>query len=606
MVEKIHHYQQIARDLIERDQDLRTLQYEFEAISQLESALPEPLDSLEHIIPFNSTVPYDALRGGQRALSALDERLNIHPITVQKMVEGYGGGLQAQQVANHWETALKWMLNGATRRVANFRPSVVWNALVYDELVGQVIHLPTQIKSLRAFGGGSSRQEAALRYGDFAIRLVDPKTVHTRHSEYMLEEVVSVNKMTAQQVVDFWGKKAAKNIWKQIRDDVGHASHPYIVADYSSLNDRAVWAVEGEDEDVIQAGEGNVLLEPTKNPYPFIPWVAKVGGTSTESDIKHRRKPLLYPVARAQQWYLTNILGTLGLSQGVSEANAPLHWLAGTGADDIVIDHREPGGVVYTMAHQKYQQLIRQNIDPGIRELQAKYEADMNRATLPSVLVTAEAMPGESFSGYNMRVQTAIGALMPFKILAERFYEDVFRTMLLYSHYSGMDLKGYDDKAGIYIIKSSDIDPDVLELKVELSPDVPVDRIQKINAAVQMAERLNYSPIKILEFLGETDPHGAFEEWISWKFIEAKVAGRIQRITLQESGELQQMAQQMAQGMIAQAQQQQQQQTPAGGDMSGMTSNNPAMGGQAPITGMGEGATFEGATGETRGMGGGV
>lgn len=603
MPEKIAHYQEIARDFIERDRPLRDLQFEFEEISQLRMSLPAPLDTLDYIIPFNSTLPYDSLRGGQRALSSLDPRRTIHPITVHKAVESSENGLKAAQVANHWETTLKWVVGKAMRRTANFMPSVIWNALVYDELVAQVIHLPTQIKSLKAFGGDSTRQEAALRYGDFAIRLADPKTVHTRYSKYMLEEVISVNKMTAQQIVDFWGKKAAKNIWKRIKDDVGHASRPYILADYTSLTDRAVWAHEGEDEDVVRAGEGDVLLEPSENPYPFMPWIAKVGGTSTESDIEHRRKPLLYPIARAKSWYLTNIVGTLGLSQGVTEANAPIHWLSGTGTEDIVIDHREPGGVVYTMAHQKYQQLLRQNIDPGLRELKAQYEADMNRATLPSVLVSAEAMPGESFSGFNLRVQTAIGALIPFKALAEEMLAEVDRNVLLYSHYSGMDLKGYDNAAGEYTIKSSDIDPNVLELSLELSPDVPVDRVQKINAAIGMAERLGYSPIRVLEFLGETDPYGALQEAILWKMINAKVEGRVQRIMAEESGELQQMAMQIAQGMAAEAQAAQGQRV-AGGELAGMTPSNPAMGGEAPIVGMGEQATFEGATGETRGFGG--
>ena len=43
-----------------------------------------------------------------------------------------------------------------------------------------------------------------------------------------------------------------------------------------------------------------------------------------------------------------------------------------------------------------------------------------------------------------------------------------------------------------------------------------------------------------------------------------------------------------------------------GGERAGMDRNNPAMGGEAPIREMGDEATFEGVTGESRGMGGGV
>jgi hypothetical protein len=285
--------------------------------------------------------------------------------------------------------------------------------------------------------------------------------------------------------------------------------------------------------------------------------------------------------------------------------------------------------VIYTQQHQIYQRLQRGDIDPAIQGFLEKFEADMNRSTLPAVLVTSEAMPGESYSGYNLRVQTAIGALIPYKTLGEQFYDEQFRLMLLHTHYSGEDMVGYgksdDDVLQKYIIRSEDIDPNVIVLATELSPDVPVDRVQKINSAIQMAERLNYSPIKILEYLGEPDPYGALQEWISWQFVNAKVAGRVQKITAIESGQLQQMAMEMAQQLHAEMMQQQQAAAEAqaganggggrqlrlpgggfGGEKSGLEPENAGMGGQAPIQTMGDEATFEGATGESRGLGGGV
>lgn len=219
-------------------------------------------------------------------------------------------------------------------------------------------------------------------------------------------------------------------------------------------------------------------------------------------------------------------------------------------------------------------------------------------------------------------MQTAIGALIPYKSNAEVFHDDFFKLMLLHTHYSGEDLIGYgkkgNEKLERYIIKSEHIDPNILVLNTELSPDVPVDRVQKINSAISMAERLNYSPIKILEYLGEPDPYGALQEWISWQFVNAKVQGRVQKIAITESGELQQMAAQMAQQMAAEAAKQtgggggagggggNGQMEMFGGENAGLESNNPAMGGDPEIMNSGPGEnTFEGVTGETRGMGGG-
>jgi hypothetical protein len=621
MTKDLAYFQSFTRELIERDTELRKLQYQYEAISQLNYSLPEPLDSLQWVVGYKSSVPYVALKGGTRALSSLDERVNIHPITVQNVASD-DTSITAEQVANNWETTLKWEMKRANNRTPNYRQSVIWNALVYDELVGTCIHLPTQIKSLKALERDTRRHEAALRYGYFAMKLYDPKQVHHYFSDYMLECVALVTVMKAQEIVDFWGKQA-EEIHEKIKDDPVHAMQDYLLADVHTLDNRVVWAQEGDDETFISQGGGIEILPVMENKDPFIPWSVKVGGTNTESKIEHRRKPLLYPVVMAEQWFIANVVGTLGLSQAISEANAPLHEIHGAGGQNVRIDHSEPGGTIYTQQHQIYQRLQRGDIDPAIQGFLEKFEADMNRSTLPAVLVTSEAMPGESYSGYNLRVQTAIGALIPYKTLGEQFYDDQFRLMLLHTHYSGMDLIGYgkadDDDLKKYIIRSEDIDPNTIVLATELSPDVPVDRVQKINSAISMAERLNYSPIKILEYLGEPDPYGALQEWISWQFVNAKVAGRVQKIAAIESGQLQQMAMQMAQEMVMQQQAAAEAQAGAnggggeqrklpgfGGERVGMEPSNPGMGGEAPIQTMGDEATFEGATGESRGMGGGV
>lgn len=596
MVEKLNYYQGIAREMIDANKELRNMQLKYEAVSWLNYTLPAPLNELEWVVPFRSTVPYDALRGGTKALTNLDIRPMIHPITVAHIADGK---LSSEEVANAWETALNWQFNRATRRRANFNSSVIWNALVYDELVGQVIHIPTQIKALKALGASSNRQTAALRYGDFAIRLVDPKSVYVRYSDYMPEAVLNVVVKTAQDIVDFWGRDAAKEIYKRIKADPKHAQEKYSLIDYEDLDARVVWATEGDTLDVVKAGSGNEILR-AENEYPFLKWSAVVGGTSTETRPEHQRKPLLYPLVMAEQWLFANILGTLGLSQGIAEANAPIHELHGPGAENVQIDHSEPGGAIVTPQAVNYIRQARQNIDPALRELLGKYESDMNRSTLPSILVTAEAQPGESFSGYSLRINTAIGALMPFKALAERFYEGIFKLMLLHSHYSGTDIDGYAKNDKKYRIKSSDIDPNIIEMKVELSPDVPVDRIQKITAAVQMATQLNYSPIKILEYLGETDPQGSLKDWISWKFIETKVQARLQSMMTVESGQLEQMAQQMAQGMMQEQAKAQQQQGQEQGQPQPGQGMNTAQGGPPPIEAMGAGATFEGSTGRTR------
>ncbi len=152
---------------------------------------------------------------------------------------------------------------------------------------------------------------------------------------------------------------------------------------------------------------------------------------------------------------------------------------------------------------------------------------------------------------------------------------------------------------------------------VELAPDVPIDRLQKITAAVTLATQLNYSPKRVMEFLGETDPQGALREYIQWQFNLAKMQGKIARIEAEESGELEQMAAEMAQQMLAD-QQAGQARLPApttngtgeGGILEGVIPQGDDLlrqlafdtrgGGNPAILEEGEGATFEGAEGASR------
>ena len=617
MSEALTRVQTIAEQAIRRDAELRRLQREYERSSRLDQDLPLPLQELEWIVPFKSAAVYNALRGGERALSGLDIRPKIHPLTVY-LAAGSDVGAEAERVANNWETVLKWNWQRAANRRGNMAASMIWNALVYDEVVQQVIHLPTQMKILDDMGVATNRHKAAMRYGQFALRLLDPKLVHISYSDYMPEEALESTVMTAAQVVQAYGKRAAQ-IQEKISADQQHREAKYVVASYTNYEQRLVWAVEGDTEENIT--EGGIELINVANEWPFLNYACAVGGTITEGRPEYQRKPLLFPVVKARMWLVANVIGTLMTSQALAEGNEPTHLFKGVGAENIYLDLSEPGGridIPTTLIN--YERLRRADVDPGLQNMLNRYEADINRATLPSVLVTAEALPGETFSGYNLRVQTAVGSLLPYKRLVEVCMERTFEQILLYSHYSGHDLVGYGDGAERWIIKSEHIDPEAIIQSVELAPDVPIDRLQKITAAVALSTQLNYSTKRVMEFLGETDPQGALEEYIQWQFYLAKMRGRTERIMAEESGKIQQLAAKMAQEMLAAAPNGRVNgkgaaelpgQLPlpglpdlaslaTGADMSPALRNT-ELGGTPPIEAMGALATFEGANNATRG-----
>jgi len=609
----------IAKRMLDADKGLSEYRAAYERISNVQYTLPEPLRSWEWIRPIVSTAPHDALRAGALALSNLQESVTVHPISVHIEAED-DTSAAAKERANEWEKALRWAVERASKRSANFRHSVLWNALVYDEVLAQLIHLPTQFK---ARGLGATRESAALRYGDWAVQLVNPQEVHVEYSDYMPERVLRVTVKTAQEVVDFWGDAASK-VRAKIKPKNEHEKESYIEFDYVDYENRMVWVVEGNSWEQALDDKGIVILQPEPwltdldgKPVPFLPWVAVVGGSVASTDPVFSRRPMHFAVYQAEQWANANIFQTLFGSQAIAEALAPRHILTGAGVEDIEIEHGAPGGRLELTMMQKYERVQELGLAPALTEAFDRLNDAIRRSTVAEVLVTGQPMGGvEAFAAFNLQVQSAIASLGPWKNLGERFYEGLYELMLLIAHYRGEDVVGYGEGLDKYTIDSESIDPANIYISADLTPDVPVDRVQRVQAAIGMSQSLEYPTVKILEFLGETDPQGAMKDYWKEQLNRAYMMGRLERVRKEASNEIQEMAAQMAQQMLQQMMQQQhaqqQQQSPGPGrtppnrmgpqGIEGVGGQmwNPAMGMPPPATASPEGGTREMQSGLTR------
>src|SRR3989304_5588338 len=175
------YFQSIAEQMIaadgERDQMLRAM----DDMWHNRWALPPNVAGLKWIHKVVSSDPHDAIRAGTRVLSSVAPRLTVHPLGA-----GEGGRARAEQI----ERGLGWNFPNASRRGrASVLRDVVFSALLYDEVVAQVVYLPQQIEAmkqfkveslLRAHEGGRSnlRLDAAKRFGPFAIIVRNPQQVH--------------------------------------------------------------------------------------------------------------------------------------------------------------------------------------------------------------------------------------------------------------------------------------------------------------------------------------------------------------------------------------------------------------------------------------------
>ncbi|MFA5808759.1 MAG: hypothetical protein WC935_00295 [Thermoleophilia bacterium] len=609
MVRKLDYYLGLANALFERDKDLRDQQLKTDEMIHFEYVLPDSLASLDWVRRLISATPYLAFKAGRRVLSGMNEVITCDPMDNSD---------EARRWSHKVESVLQWNMDLAMRRRASSREDVIGSALLYDEIVGQVVHLPTQIKAIKSMGGNPRRQIAALRDGPFAVVLPNPQQVHATHSDYMLEEVLRVAVMTKKEVVDFWGD-AAKDLRNDIEDDEDDWYEDCVLYDYMDHDSRAVWVMQGDAEDRTAGGSpAYVIMPPRENEYPFLPWAAVVGGTALESDAKYQRHGLLHPLWAGQTWETTNILGTLVISQAIAEMGRAKRKKIGPNPSSVKTNFSEPGIEYEVTSPNDVLDMQDHPLDPAMKEAWQYFEGLMASASVPPILMNVEANPGESYSGYNLRMQSAIGQLLPFKREGERWWEKAYELMLLWCHYSGEDLKGYTvGKSGekeMYTLDSDEIDPDNIRIRVELVPGTPTDRLQKVNAATLLAKQANVPLRKVYEELGYSDPEGLKDDWMREQFDMAELQGIVTKIQAEASGELQQLAAQMAQGMLQQAMQQQQGMAPEvsgamgappatgtpgmqGAEGMGM---NPAMGGTPPAQMNPNANIMEQQTGETR------
>lgn len=597
-------YTEQAKRFVDEYAILRKRQKEWDDAYHLDYSLPREIAHLEWMRAVVTTQPHDAVKAGIRTLSGLDERIRIDPVSVLKEVpEADPRGDIAKNVANGWEMALKWQMDLAARRHQNFRESVPKSAVMWDEIVGQVIHLPTQIRLIEEMGGNPNRQKAARAMGDYVIRVRNPQNVFTKYGDYMPEAVLWAKIVRPQDIVDFWGKNASEI---QTKIDRKQADEWWVIMDYVDYESRAVWAHPGRSvQEIVNAHEMKNVVEILHEDWEmdFLPWVTAVGGTDLADFPHQRRFPLLYGIIRSGHWDNANIIGSLAISEAIAEAARPVEEVRGPNPDSVETEYTQPGGRRIVPPGMEVEDIEQRTLDPALREALDRFVADMGRATVPSVLVTAEVGPNEPFAGFNLRIQQAIASLLPFKRLSERWFAEAYRQMLYWAKASNSSIKGYGPNGKLYEILPKNIERERLYLTVELEPDVPLDRQQKITTAIQASERLPVHPAYILEMLGETNPEERINDWVKWRIFQAELTGLEQLVAMEASNQIQLLAQQMAQGIIAeqQAALQQAQASPSGGLGGGVGGQafNPAVGGAPPAQAFPE-ATRELQTGQSQ------
>jgi hypothetical protein len=588
--------QQIAADLIEADEDNVKMMRAMDDMWQMRWNLPSQIAGLPWVRKKVSSDPHDAVRAATRVLATVMPKLKLTPLAAN---------IETRDRTDELERALMWHLALAFNRKAKPLSTIVWQALMYDRVCAQVVHLPNQQKAMGTFQEDKHRLKYAKRFGDFAIIMRDPKCVHAEWSDWMLERVVYGNEVTLGSLKQFWGKKADA-LRKAARKKKLRNKDMVTVYDYQDLESRYVWCYPTGESGLVNANDDNaiVILE-EDNDLDFLPWAIKQGGEDLIS--------LLYSIWRANQWADQNVMGSINISEVIAYFAAPR--FKETGPGETVIDYGEPARTAKVPPGSDIEQIPPIPMDPNLLAMVDRLQAEIAKGTIPNVITMGEIPAGAAYATVNLATQSGVKAVNTYKELAEDALADIVRIMLYWIDYTGEEIVAYPTVLGGETnerigVSKGDFDPEQLYLEIELTADVPTDRLQRMNAAVMGRDKLNVSMRSSHEQIGIPDSGAEQKQWYEeqqrlgeFRREEAQkdmVMQRTEQLKTQELAALQQMnlqmqAQAMQQQMAQQQQPQQQAVQPAGQPREAPRGSpgfenirgqgfNPAQGGQPPIT----------------------
>jgi hypothetical protein len=299
----------------------------------------------------------------------------------------------------------------------------------------------------------------------------------------------------------------------------------------------------------------------------------------------------------------------------MKRAAQPMYAAETPAGQDLELDYTEPvAAVKLPTGTRNFTPLPNQTVDSRVAMQKNEFKSGIWQSTVSKILQTLEFPSGTAYSSVNQLLSQATASLSPYKLLGQNAMAELAHQMLCWVHYYGkeygkVDLYGqYNTKGKLgqeVRIASDTINPDELQLEVILTADMPVDKLQQINAAVLTKQNFRVPEEELLEDLGYGDPRELADRRDQEDFNNAYIQNDLQKIQMETQLEFEQkqmemqaglQQQQMQQQQEAQSQQMQQEQamrqqeaqqasasqngSPAQEQMAGM---NPAMGGMPPV-----------------------
>jgi hypothetical protein len=498
--------------------------------------LPEQLVKTGWVFKQVEIIFRQVVAAAQRILADSRPRITLVPSkTTQPMLNR----VDAQ------EKALEWLLSAASRRrEATIVEDIVESAIKYSEVTHEVVFMKEQIKNVKAAGGNPNRYQAMERRGPFAIVTHHPGSVFPRYSDMGVEEVASEEIVDPHDVVDLYGDAA-----RQVRDYLQEHQGQLVqctLRTYHSYDYKAVWVrmgpptsgggqpgVAGQHVLPIPSAGGEVFeIAREKWQWPFLPWVARLGGSSLETRSDFKRRTLLSDAVYTNSFDTLSRVKSLRFSEMVRYAGAEKQVFKSPNRLEPDSSSQSAAPRVHIEEDEDLATLQPPLPDPGMGLLYQELRGEVQKSTLSEVLFGGNVPVGAAFATINLVTHSAMAVLKEPRRLSQYAIADTLELMLLWAHYTKTNLVGYGkDESGKrqeYLIKWKDIDPANLYIEVDLTADVPTDRQARMLAATQGVTAGILSRARAREEVGI---HNASEE--EEAILRERIVDTLQSIDLQ-------------------------------------------------------------------------
>ena len=512
-------------EIIKGDKARNALFEKIDAMIELDYQLPKAMSDMKWMRKIVSTDPLSAITTGRRTLATVKPSVFLQPLNAKQL---------AADQANETEQVLLWQLKQSGKRSKkNLIGDVVESGLRYDMIVANVIPLAWQLKPKMRKGIVSElRYMAAKKLGGFLVMVENPKDVHARFSALGLESVLTEKVMLAQDVIKFYGKDA-KSLIEEMKD---HMDQDMWVTVFDSwdYDERVVYCSSATTSDKrAEPSEMKHQIIKAKMDLPFLPWVIEEGGTSLSRQADHGFRPILGPIAHTNMWETQNIARSLAFAEAIAYSAAPRAIIYSYADETIRIDYGDINKPVILKPGEEYKPIDPPAIDENLLHVFDRTGAEIDKLTGIKNLANLDPPSGTAFATVNAVIKAATSALDPAKELAQDALAGVFKAMLLWSEHTGENLSGFtsqEEGSNKVTKKASEIDADQIFIDVELSAHVPTDRLQRINAASQLNQQLNFSLVDAYRELDISNPEEIIGRWQQEQLTDAEIRNTIKMI----------------------------------------------------------------------------